>query len=391
MEGNVITLGIPNESASGEKRVALTPDSMKRLDRVGIKVLLESGAGLAAGFSDDQYAGATVAADSAEVWSTSDIIAMVGAPAAANVERMRRGAVLIGMLSPLQNVEFVNVCTSAGVTALAYELVPRITRAQAVDVLSAMSSLAGYKAVLLGATYLPRQFPMMMTAAGTINASKVFIIGAGVAGLQAIATAKRLGAIVEAYDLRPAVKEQVESLGARFIEFEIEKKEGAGGYAAAQSESEQQQQRRQMHAVVVDADVVITTAAIPGRPAPKLIDEDMVRGMERGSVIIDLASETGGNCTLTRPGEIVTMHDVTIIGLTGLPATIAFHASQMLSRILVTLLGLIADKEGNLALNLEDEVVAGMTVTHEGEIVSSRVRDAMGLKAEVFAAQGAVT
>lgn len=387
----MITLGIPNESASGEKRVALTPDSLKRLDRVGIKVLLESGAGLAAGFEDRHYTGATIAADAEEVWSASDIIALVGTPSAGNVDRMKRGAVLIGMLAPLQNAELVNVCAGAGVTAMAYELVPRITRAQAVDVLSAMSNLAGYKAVLLAASHLPRQFPMMMTAAGTINASKVFVIGAGVAGLQAIATAKRLGAIVEAYDLRPAVKEQVESLGARFVEFQIEKKEGTGGYAAAQSESEQEQQRRQMQAVVVDADVVITTAAIPGRPAPKLIDDDMVRGMRSGSVIVDLAAETGGNCTLTSPGNILTEHDVTIIGLTGLPASIQVHASQMLSRILVTLLGMIADKEGNLALNMEDEVVAGMTVTHEGEVVSARVRDAIGLSAEVVAAQGAAT
>lgn len=387
----MVTLGIPNESQTGERRVALTPDAMKRLSRVGINVMIESGAGVAAGFEDKAYEGASVSSDPNELWSTCDIIGMVGAPAAADVERMKRGAVLIGLLAPLQNVELVNVCASAGVTAMAYELVPRITRAQAVDVLSAMSSLAGYKAVLLAATHLPRQFPMMMTAAGTINASKVFIIGAGVAGLQAIATAKRLGAVVEAYDLRPAVKEQVESLGARFIEFQIEKKEGEGGYAAAQSESEQEQQRKQMHAVVIGADVVITTAAIPGRPAPKLIDEDMVRGMNSGSVIVDLASETGGNCTLTQPGKVITAHGVTIIGLTGLPATIPYHGSQMLSRILTTLLGTIADKQGNLALDFEDEVVSGMTVTHEGEIVSPRVRQAMGLKSEAVAAQGVVT
>ncbi len=384
------TLGIPNESQFGESRVALTPDAMKRLTRVGVKVMLESGAGVAAGFNDKEYEGASICSDSNELWSTCDLIALVGAPAAADVERMKRGAVLIGLLAPLQNVDLVKVCAGAGVTALAYELVPRITRAQAVDVLSAMSSLAGYKAVLLGATHLPRQFPMMMTAAGTIRPSTVFVIGAGIAGLQAIATAKRLGAIVQAYDLRPAVKEQVESLGARFVEFQIQKKEGEGGYAAAQSESEQQQQRQQMCAIVVGADVVITTAAIPGRAAPKLIDEDMVRGMNRGSVIVDLAAETGGNCTLTVPGEIVTRHEVTIIGLTNLAATIPYHASQMLSRILTTLLGTIVDKQGNPALNFEDEVVAAMTVTHQGEVVSPRVRQAMGLKDEAAVAQGAV-
>lgn len=385
------TLGIPNESQSGENRVALTPDAMKRLTRAGIKVIIESGAGLASGFEDKEYEGASIASDPKEIWSASDIVALVGAPAAADVERMKRGAVLIGMFAPLQNPELVKVCSTAGVTAMAYELVPRISRAQAVDVLSAMSSLAGYKGVLLGATHLSRQFPMMMTAAGTIRPSTVFIIGAGVAGLQAIATAKRLGAVVEAYDLRPAVKEQVESLGARFVEFQIEKKEGEGGYAAAQSESEQEQQRKQMHAAVVAADVVITTAAIPGRPAPKLIDENMVRDMKRGSVIVDLASETGGNCTLTSPGEVISKHNVTIVGLTGLAATIPYHASQMLSRILTTLLGTIADKQGNVTLNFEDEVVSGMTVTHDGEVVSPRVRDAMGLKVEAVVAQGAVT
>lgn len=383
------TLGIPNESNSGETRVALTPDAVKRLERVGVKVVIESGAGEAAGFPDGHYAGATIAADAAQVWSESDIIALVGAPTAEQVAGMKRGAVLVGMLDPLRDEELVRACAQAGVTALAYELVPRITRAQAVDVLSAMASLAGYKAVLLAAVHLPRQFPMMMTAAGTIRASTVFVIGAGVAGLQAIATAKRLGAVVQAYDLRPAVKEQVESLGARFVEFQIEKKEGEGGYAAAQSESEQEQQRRQMHAVIAGADAVITTAAVPGRPAPKLIDENMVRAMAKGSVIVDLAAESGGNCTLTAPGSVVVEHGVTIVGLTGLAATIPYHASQMLSRILTTLLGMIADKKGNLALNLNDEVVAGMAATHEGEIVSPRVREALGLGEAETVTQGA--
>lgn len=383
------TLGIPNESNSGETRVALTPDAVKRLERVGVKVVIESGAGGAAGFPDGHYAGATIAADAAQVWSESDIIALVGAPTAEQVAGMKRGAVLVGMLDPLRDEELVRACAQAGVTALAYELVPRITRAQAVDVLSAMASLAGYKAVLLAAVHLPRQFPMMMTAAGTIRASTVFVIGAGVAGLQAIATAKRLGAVVQAYDLRPAVKEQVESLGARFVEFQIEKKEGEGGYAAAQSESEQEQQRRQMHAVIAGADAVITTAAVPGRPAPKLIDENMVRAMAKGSVIVDLAAESGGNCTLTSPGSVVVEHGVTIVGLTGLASTIPYHASQMLSRILTTLLGMIADKKGNLALNLNDEVVAGMAATHEGEIVSPRVREALGLGEAETVTQGA--
>ncbi len=385
----MVTLGIPNESNSGETRVALTPDAVKRLERVGVKVVIESGAGGAAGFPDGHYAGATIAADAGEVWSACDVVAMVGAPTAEQVAGMKRGAVLVGMLDPLRDEELIRACAQAGVTALAYELVPRITRAQAVDVLSAMASLAGYKAVLLAAVHLPRQFPMMMTAAGTIRASTVFVIGAGVAGLQAIATAKRLGAVVQAYDLRPAVKEQVESLGARFVEFQIEKKEGEGGYAAAQSESEQEQQRRQMHAVIAGADAVITTAAVPGRPAPKLIDENMVRAMAKGSVIVDLAAETGGNCTLTAPGSVVVEHGVTIVGLTGLAATIPYHASQMLSRILTTLLGMIADKKGNLALNLNDEVVAGMAVTHEGEIVSPRVREALGLGEAETVTQGA--
>ncbi len=385
----MVTLGIPNESNSGETRVALTPDAVKRLERVGVKVVIESGAGEAAGFPDAHYAGATIASDPGEVWSACDIVAMVGNPTAEQAASMKRGSVLIGMLNPLRDEALINACARAGVTALAYELVPRITRAQAVDVLSAMASLAGYKAVLLAAVHLPRQLPMMMTAAGTIRASTVFVIGAGVAGLQAIATAKRLGAVVQAYDLRPAVKEQVESLGARFVEFQIEKKEGEGGYAAAQSESEQEQQRRQMHAVIAGADAVITTAAVPGRPAPKLIDEDMVRAMAKGSVIVDLAAETGGNCTLTSPGNIVVEHGVTIIGLTGLGATIPYHASQMLSRILTTLLGMIADKKGNLALKFEDEVVAAMAATHDGEIVSPRVREALGLSEAETVTQGA--
>ncbi len=383
------TLGIPNETHTGETRVALTPDAVKRLERVGVKVVIESGAGEAAGFDDASYAGAAIATDADEVWSACDIVAMVGAPGPDRILQMKRGAILIGMLNPLRNDELVSACVQAGVTALSYELVPRTSRAQSVDVLSAMSSLAGYKAVLLGASHLSRQLPMMMTAAGTIRASTVFVIGAGVAGLQAIATAKRLGAVVQAYDLRPAVKEQVESLGARFVEFQIEKKEGAGGYAAAQSESEQEQQRRQMHAVIAGADLVITTAAVPGRPAPKLIDDGMVRAMARGSVIVDLAAETGGNCTLTSPGRIITEHGVTIIGLTGLPATIPFHASQMLSRILTTLLSLLVDKKGNLALNFEDEVVAGMTATHDGEIVSPRVREALGRSPQTAGAPGA--
>lgn len=382
----MLTLGIPSQHGEDEMRVQLTPDAPRRLSALGVSAVLEAGAGTAAGFPDSAYqeGGATIASDTSTIWSC-DIVATITAPPAAQIAMMKQGAVLVSMLRPLVNHELVRVCAERSITAISYDLVPRITRAQAVDVLSAMSSIAGYKAAILAAAHAARLFPMLMTAAGTATPARVFIIGAGVAGLQAIATCKRLGAIVEAFDLRPAVKEEVQSLGAKFIQFDVEGGEGAGGYAAAQTEQAQQRQREQMKKVISESDVVITTAMVPGRPAPKLINEDMVRAMRAGSVIVDLAAEAGGNCTLTNPGAVDTKHGVTIIGETNLPATVPYHASQMLSRILTTLLSWIIKDKG-LAINFEDKVIDAMTVVHDGEVRTESVRAAMGMPARASAA-----
>lgn len=407
----VIALGVPNESKSAgtsavvsttarepvETRVAMTPDLVKRLGKAGVGLTVEAGAGALAGYSDAAYreAGAVVT-DGSEaardgLWAGSDAIAVVGPPPVERVRAMKPGAVLMGLLWPLQNHELVRACTQAKVTALTFDFVPRISRAQAVDALSAMASLAGYKAALLAANHLPRMLPMMMTAAGTLTASRVFVIGAGVAGLQAIATAKRLGAIVEAFDVRPAVKEQVESLGARFVELGVvASKEGAGGYATAQSADEQARQREAMRAVVAGADAVIATAAVPGKPAPKLIDDAAVATMKPGSVIVDLAAESGGNCTLTKPGETVrTPGGVTVVGLTNLAATLPHHASQTYARIVATMLGTIAPK-GELKLDFTDEIAGAMTITHGGEVREARVRAALGLVPMNAASQAVV-
>lgn len=389
------SLAILNEAVNGETRVCLTPDVLKRLDRRGISVSIEAGAGVKAGYPDEAYAqaGARECPDRAQALGDAQLVACIGAPSEETLTSAGSSAIVLGMYHALTNPDLVNQCAAAGITAMSYDLVPRISRAQSVDVLSAMASLAGYKAVLLGASHLTRLLPMMMTAAGTMRASKVFIIGAGVAGLQAIATAKRLGAIVDAYDLRPTVKEQIESLGAKFVEFDVAKTEGQGGYAGAQSVAEQESQRQQMGAVVAESQLVITTAAVPGKAAPKLIDESMVQAMEPGSVIVDLAAQSGGNCTLTTPGEITTVNGVTIIGLTDLATTMPYHASQMLGRIVVGLVEMVVDKEGAVSVPLDDDIVGGMTVTHGGEIVSARVREAMGLPeaAKVEQTQGAAT
>lgn len=373
------TLGIPNQSNDGETRVNLAPDAVRRLSAMGVSAILEAGAGELAGFPDRAFseAGATIAADAKQAWS-SDIVATIRPPSAREVGAMKEGAVLISMLRPLVNHDLVRACAGRSITALSYDLVPRITRAQAVDVLSAMASIAGYKAAILAAAHASRMFPMLMTAAGTATPVRVFIIGAGVAGLQAIATCKRLGAIVEAFDLRPAVKEEVQSLGARFVQFDVEAREAAGGYAAEQSDAAQARQRQQMKKVIAESDVVITTAMVPGKPAPRLIDDDMVRAMRAGSVIVDLAAEAGGNCALTKPGETIIEHGVSIIGETNLAATVPYHASQMLSRILTTLVSWIV-KDKSLAINFDDKVIDAMTVVHDGEVREPRVREAMGL------------
>ncbi|MBL1217941.1 MAG: Re/Si-specific NAD(P)(+) transhydrogenase subunit alpha [Planctomycetes bacterium] len=370
MDRIVTQLGILNETNEQETRVALTPDVLKRLDKLGYSVVIESGAGLPAGYTDQNYTehGAAVEADANPIWSKSDIVAVLNPPSIDNVRKMKQGAILLGQLWAVQNPDLMAACQEQKVTVMALEAVPRTSRAQSVDALSAMGNLAGYKSVLLGAAESVKVFPLMMTAAGTLQPARVFILGAGVAGLQAIATAKRLGAKVEAYDVRPAVKEQVESLGATFVEFDLGTAEGEGGYAREQTAEEQEKQRQAMSKVIAEADVVITTAAIPGRPAPKLVDEDQVKGMKPGSVIVDMAAATGGNCTLTEPGKTVKKHNISIVGPTNLPATMPFHASQTYAKIIQTLLSWMVDKEKNFNLNFEDDVIGTMTVVHEGEV-----------------------
>ncbi|HUG93657.1 MAG TPA: Re/Si-specific NAD(P)(+) transhydrogenase subunit alpha, partial [Planctomycetaceae bacterium] len=348
-------LGIPRETFPGERRVATVPSTAAALAKAGWEVLVESAAGESAGFRDDAYtaAGARVLADRAAVFAESDVIAQVRAAGAnreagsADLERLRDGQVLVAMCDPLSEPQPLAGIAARRAVCFALELLPRITRAQSMDVLSSMATVAGYKAVLLAADTLPRMFPMRMTAAGTITAARAFVVGAGVAGLQAIATAKRLGAVVRAYDVRPAVKEQVESLGGRFVQLELETTgaEAAGGYAREMDEDFYHRQRELMGKVVADSDVVITTAAIPGKQAPVLVTADMVRRMAPGSVIVDLAAERGGNCELTRPNETLVDNGVTIIGATNLPSLIPYHASEMYSRNVAAFLKLLA-KDG---------------------------------------------
>jgi NAD(P) transhydrogenase subunit alpha len=377
-----MVLGVPKEVVAGERRVALVPDLVPKLAKAGLEVVLESGAGAGAGFPDSAYAeqGARVEAAALE---SADVVLKVQPPSPAEAGRLKPGALLIGFLQPYSNLDGILALTARGVTAFSMELMPRISRAQSMDALSAMSNLAGYKAVLLAAGRLPKIFPLLMTAAGTMSPAKVFVIGAGVAGLQAIGTAKRLGAVVEAYDTRPAVKEQVESLGGKFILLDLETKdaEDKSGYAKAQSEDFYQKQQEFMGASVKAADVVITTALIPGQRAPVLIPEEMVRGMRPGSVIVDLAAEQGGNCALTRPGEDVVEHGVTILGPLNLPSTLAFHASQMYSKNVTNFLSHLL-KDGKVQLDLNDELTRGPLVTHQGEIVHEVVKKALQTQAK---------
>lgn len=382
-------VGTAKETFAGERRVALTPHVIPQLTKAGCEVIIESGAGDDAGFPDSDYTdkGARLASDRAEVFRSADVVAQIRGLGAnpeagrADLALMRPSQTLIGAFEPLTAIDAARDVAATGVTQFALELVPRITRAQSMDILSSMATIAGYKAVLLAAAHLPKMFPMMMTAAGTIKPAKAFIIGAGVAGLQAIASSRRLGAQVLAYDVRPAVKEQVESLGAKFVAMELETgtSEDKGGYAKAMGEEFYQKQRELMTRVVAEQDVVITTAAVPGKKAPVLITAEMVRGMMPRSVIVDLAAERGGNCELTQPGETVVDHGVTIVGLTNLPATVPYHASQMYAKNIVTFL-LNMVKDGQLELNMDDEIVADTLVTHNGEVVNPRIREAMGLQ-----------
>lgn len=377
-------IGIPRPTSDGETRVALIPESVAKLKKAGLEVIVQAGAGLPASYADADYekAGGRVVTEVETLYGEADAVALVHAPGDANFTHLRSGMILISVLNPLVRHDLNQRLAADGVSAFSLDLVPRITRAQAMDVLSSMSSIAGYKAVLLAANTLGRMLPMMMTAAGTIKPARVLILGAGVAGLQAIATAKRLGAVVEAFDVRPVVKEQVESLGARFVVVEApsEDAQDAGGYAKEMSEAYKQKQKETIHQHVKDCDVAISTALIPGKPAPKLITAEMVRDMRLGSVVVDLAAEAGGNCELTRPGENVVDNGVTIMGPKNLPATVPYHSSQMFSRNLTAFL-LNMTQEGKITFNLDDEIVRDTLVTREGQVVNARVRQVMGLPA----------
>jgi len=393
-------VGVPRESFPGERRVGLVPAAIPNLTKAGLEVVMESSAGAEAGYPDADYAsaGAKILPTRTDVFSTADILIQVlchgsnDKTGEADVPLFHQGQALIGFLRPLGSLESIQQIASKGVTAFSVELMPRTTRAQSMDALSSMATISGYKAVVLAAHTLPRIFPMLTTAAGTITPARVLVIGCGVAGLQAIATARRLGAVVSAYDLRPVVKEQVQSLGGRFVELEVEAKDAQDerGYARAQDESFYNRQRELLGKVVAENDVVITTAVIPGKKSPILVTKEMVAGMRPGSVIVDLASERGGNCELTVSGEEVIKHDVTIIGLINVASTVPYHASQMYARnVTAFLLHLV--KDGKLQLNMEDQIVRDTLLTHGGEVVNARLREFYSLPALAAQAQEGTT
>jgi NAD(P) transhydrogenase subunit alpha len=385
-----VIVGVPKESFPGERRVALVPLVLPNLAKAGIEVVVQQGAGVEAGFPDAAYAekGAKILPDRAAVFAQADVVTQVlcygsnDRTGKADIPLMRRNQLLVGFLRPLGSQEIVQEIAAAGVNSFAVELMPRTTRAQSMDALSSMATVCGYKSVIIGADTLPKLFPMMTTAAGTITPARVLIIGCGVAGLQAIATAKRLGAVVSAYDLRPAVKEQVQSLGGRFVELPIEAKDAqdARGYATAQDEAFYARQRELLGRVVAESDVVITAAVVPGKKSPVLVTTQMVQGMQPGSVIVDLAAERGGNCELTRAEEIINVNGVTIIGRINLASTVPYHASQMYARNLTAFLLLIV-KKGQLDLNLQDDIIRETSLTRGGEIVQPRVREFFQLPA----------
>ncbi len=379
--------GVLTETLPGERRVALTPAVLPALAKAGVTALVQSGAGVSAGYPDHAFAekGAEIAAGPADVVSRADVLLRVRlsppstAPGNTDLSLTRSGQAVIAFLDPLGEPSLAAALASRGVSALSMELMPRITRAQAMDALSSMATIAGYKAVLLGASHLPRMFPMLTTAAGTLKPARVFVVGAGVAGLQAISTARRLGAVVEAYDVRAAAKEQVQSVGAKFVELPLDAgdSEDKGGYAKAQDESFYRRQREMMTKVVAASDVVITTAAIPGKKSPVLVTADMVKGMAPGSVVVDLAAERGGNCELTKADEVVVADGVTILGPTNLPSTVPYHASQMYARNVQTFL-LHLVKDGTLTLDPADEITRETLVTNAGQVVHERVKSLVG-------------
>jgi H+-translocating NAD(P) transhydrogenase subunit alpha len=371
-------IGILKESA-GENRVAMLPDSVKSLAALKVSVLVEKGAGAAASVPDTLYeeAGAAVASR-ADVIKQADLLTMVNGPTESEISKLGKGKVLVAGVNPLTNHDLVKRYAEAGITLFSLDVIPRTTRAQAMDILSSQATVAGYKAVLDAAGRLPGFLPMFMSAAGTIKPSKVLILGAGVAGLQAIATARKLGAVVEAFDVRSAVKEEVQSLGAKFVEVEGAVDDAAaGGYAVEQSEDFQKRQKQMVHEHCVKADVVICTAQIPGRKAPVLVTKESVEAMGPGSVVIDLAASTGGNCELTKNGEVVVVHGVTIVGESNYPSTMPRDASQMFGKNMLNFLKLIIGDEGAMNLNWEDELVTGTLVTHEGEVKHDRVKEIM--------------
>jgi len=391
-----VTIGVPRETYPGERRVALIPRTCDTLVKAGASIIVEQSAGVEAGFADDQYVarGAKIATR-AEVFGQADVIVQVRSLGAnpeagrADLALFRKGQTVIGFGEPLTSPREVSDLAQAGVSFLSMELMPRITRAQSMDALSSMATIAGYRAVLMAAMSLPKIFPMLMTAAGTVTAARAFILGAGVAGLQAIATARRLGAVVSAYDVRSAVKEQIESLGAKFVVLNIESTaaEDKGGYAKAMGEDFYRRQRELLTEVLREQDVVITTAAVPGKKAPILVTKEMASAMAPGSVIVDIAAERGGNCELTRPGETVMHQGITILGPLNVPSTIPYHASQMYAANIASFLKLMVQK-GEFKLNREDEIIRETLVTHGNEVVHARVGEALGLSPVAPAGEG---
>jgi H+-translocating NAD(P) transhydrogenase subunit alpha len=382
--GDFMKIAVAKEIEVCERRVALNPDTVARLIKQGLEVSVEAGAGERSYFSDSAYeaAGAIIISDTAKLWGEADILLKVSPPqerenGGSEVELLKEGAVLISFLNPLGNPAVAQELANRQVTAFSMEMIPRTTRAQSMDALSSQASLAGYKAVLIAAAALPKYFPMLTTAAGTIAPAKVFIMGAGVAGLQAIATARRLGAVVEAFDIRPAVKEEVQSLGAKFVEVKLEEETtAAGGYAKEISEASKQRTQEVVAEHVKNADVVITTAQVPGRKAPRLVTEEMVAQMKPGSVIVDLAADQGGNCACTEAGKDIVWNGVTIIGPINLPSSMPIHASQLYSKNLTSLVQLLV-KDKALQVDFADDIVNAACITHAGEIRNQRVRDAL--------------
>lgn len=369
-----IKIAVLKESASGERRVGLDPSVIQRLHKLqGINFVVQTDAGASAGFTNESYDPASIAEDLASTVNNADIIVKVQPPTLEEVNTLPEGSMLLCTMFPHLNLEQVKALKERNITCLAMELIPRITRAQAMDVLSSQATIAGYKGTLLAAQLSPKLFPMLTTAAGTIRPSKVLVIGAGVAGLQAIATARRLGAQVEAYDIRPAAKEQIESLGAKMVDTGVNA-EGEGGYARELTEDEKQQQADVLAKHVAMSDAVISTAAIPGRPAPKILSEDMINGMKPGAVVVDLAAETGGNCVYTQPGETIVHEGVTIHGPLNLASSAPLHASEMYSKNILNLLNLMVS-EGELSVNFEDEVIAGCALTNAGEVCHAPTKE----------------